>query len=221
MEPWDEPFDRKKVERDIEWISTQFSEKVLRLRSVSVQSTPGKARTCGPGFCFIPAVAVFIPAPPGRAPRPVLPLRRAQRIRQPRCKAVASSMRLLPNSSISPSAISMRAIAENRAAAPARLRNAPPAAVAFGAVGQPADQRPTLSMTSAWNAPMAMCASAWSGCSFSAFFQAVAESCRPALRPGLCHRDSLAVAANRIGKYQALACSGIACCACSHTPMIF
>jgi len=28
MEPWDEPFDPKKVERDIEWIAAQFSEDV-------------------------------------------------------------------------------------------------------------------------------------------------------------------------------------------------
>ena len=34
MEPWDEPFDPKKVERDIEWISTQFSEQIAQVETL-------------------------------------------------------------------------------------------------------------------------------------------------------------------------------------------
>lgn len=34
MEPWDEPFEPKKVERDIEWIATQFSERIKAVEVV-------------------------------------------------------------------------------------------------------------------------------------------------------------------------------------------
>ena len=60
MEPWDEPFDPKKVRRDIEWISAQFSEQIDEL-----QSSTDAASRCVAAFSGIRGMPVCFWQPAG------------------------------------------------------------------------------------------------------------------------------------------------------------